>query len=190
MSNNSPTSNPTKKSTETSPSKKNSTPDDTAAFDPALAMQVLLKTAEELEERREEMKSLTDFTAALKTAKEDDLRLYWDVRLIKGESTPYSSVQGSSSIPGALTDKMLAHAPVMIQQEVMDKIAQPLTSVFMRAGEVANFIDTQRSDAKRRKSKTFDVDVVDSAQGGESVTRIAEEMEYSGDDVEREPTDE
>jgi hypothetical protein len=151
-------------------SKTSSTQGKPPAFDPALAMDVLNRMSEELSERREEMKSVSDFHQALKGAKNDDLRIYWDVRIVRGEDTPFHSVQGISSLPGIMSSKMLAHAPSMIQQEVSDKIGQPLTAVFMEEGEMQNYITTQVIEAHEESSIQI------SSGGGDAIGKIAEKM--------------
>lgn len=151
-------------------SKTSSTQDNQPAFDPAIAMDILSRMSEELAERREEMKSILDFHQSLKGAKNDDLRMYWDVRIVRGEDTPFHSVQGVSSLPGILSRKMLAHAPSMIQQEVSDNIGQPLTAVFMEESETQNYITTQITEISEESS-------VEVLSGGDAVERIANKME-------------
>lgn len=151
-------------------------------------MDVLERMSEELDERRQEMKSLQDFTKSLEGAKQDDLRIYWDVRVIRGADTPFCSLQGSSSLPGALSSKMKAHAPSMAQQEVMDKIAQPLTAVLMEESEVQNFIHEQPRLLEGKEDPGPFPDFSETGDG-DSVERIAGEMsdvrapsEEEGDD--------
>jgi hypothetical protein len=172
--------NPTKSSkpspetrNQSSTPKRSSTQADVPEFDPALAMEVLKGLAEELADRRREMKSLQDFSVALAGAKQDDLRIYWDVRVVRGEDTPYHHVQGTSTLPGMLSAKMKAHAPSMLQQEVMDKIAQPLTAVFMQEGELQNFIHAQMLETHERRAVG---EVYSDTGDGDSVTRIAADM--------------
>lgn len=124
------------------------------------------RTESALDEREREMRTLTEFHAALEDAKQDDLRIYWDVRLVRGKDTPFASVTGTSTLPGALTAKMKSNSPTMIQQEVMDKIALPLTAVFMNEGELQNYvqahaIEAESSQSRRRKPPTFADDETD-----------------------------
>jgi hypothetical protein len=81
---------------------------------------------------------LTEFHKDVDSAVDTDLRIYWDVRVVQGRGKTFAHSQGSSSLPGALTPKMKAHAPSMIQQEVVDKIAQPLVAAFQTEGEEQN----------------------------------------------------
>lgn len=119
-------------------SRKSSTPADIPAFDPAIAMALLERTAALLERREAALEPLEEFHRAVETAIDEDVRVYWDVRVVYGRDKPLKGVQGSSTMPGLLTEKMLPNAPSMIQQEIVDKIAIPLTAVFMREGEIRN----------------------------------------------------
>ena len=87
---------------------------------------------------RERQKPIEEFHRAVQSATASDLRLYWDVRIVRGVDTPFARSQGTSTLPGLLSPKMKGHAPSMIQQEVMDKIAQPLTSTMMEEAELQN----------------------------------------------------
>jgi hypothetical protein len=179
-------------------SKTSSTPPE-KPLDPALVMEVLNKTSaeldarrqesaeatalikklsEELNERRGEMASIGDFHKALEGAKQDDLRMYWDVRIVRGEDTPFASVHGVSTLPGLLSGKMKGHAPSMIQQEVADKIAQPLTAVFMTEGETQNFIFAKDTKALEYHENGVSPVSYEPVGGGDAVVRISEEMSH------------
>ena len=81
------------------------------------------------------LEPLTDFHKAVEGATEDDLRIYWDVRVVRGQNSPFAHVTGSSSLPNALASNMKALAPSAIQQEIMEKISRPLTAVFQTEAE-------------------------------------------------------
>lgn len=81
------------------------------------------------------LEPLTDFHKAAEGATEDDLRIYWDVRVIRGKDSAFAHVTGSSSLPNALASNMKALAPSVIQQEIMEKISRPLTAVFQTEAE-------------------------------------------------------
>ena len=78
---------------------------------------------------------LADFHKAVEDASHNDLRLSWDVRLIRGENTPLCHVHGTSSLPAMLAPKMLALAPTQMQGEVMEKIASPLVAIMQTEAE-------------------------------------------------------
>lgn len=134
-------------------------------------MDVLRQLSEELTARRTEMETLRDFHQSLEDARGDDLRIYWDVRIVRGKDTPFHSVKGISTMPNVLSSKMLAHAPSMIQQEVMDKIAQPLTAVFMREGEIRVFESLPLLESKQSTGEA-----AATPGGGDAVRKTADEI--------------
>lgn len=175
MSNNRPPKSPPPPSKTSSTPTTEDRPPEKPAFDGALAMEVLQKLSAELDERRAEMASLRDFHRTLEGATQDDLRIYWDVRIVRGKDTAFHSVKGISTLPNILSDKMLAHAPTMVQREVMDKIAEPLTAVFMREGELRQVAGLTLLET----SPAYDVHPTEHAGGSDSVNRVADEI---GDD--------
>jgi len=78
---------------------------------------------------------LLGFHKAVEGATSNDLRLYWDVRLVRGEDTPFSHVKGTSSMPGMLEDGRLSEAPGLIQSEIMEKIGKTITSKLQKLSE-------------------------------------------------------
>jgi hypothetical protein len=74
------------------------------------------------------LKPLTDFHKAVEDANQNDLRLFWDVRIVRGENTPYCHVHGSSSLPALLAYNMMSQAPQAIEHEATAKIVVPLVS--------------------------------------------------------------
>lgn len=70
---------------------------------------------------------LIEFHKETEDASDGDLRIFWDVRLVRGKNTPYMSTSGSSSLPGILSTAAARNkAPLVIHQEIDDKIAGPL----------------------------------------------------------------
>lgn len=88
-----------------------------------------------LEMYKEELQPLFDFHRAIESAKDDDLRMFWDVRVLRGKDTPFASVQGSTSMPKALSQKMAPSAPSNIEMEVIQKIMEPLMGIVMHEVE-------------------------------------------------------
>lgn len=68
------------------------------------------------------------FHRAPETAAEDDLRLYWDVRLVRGKDEPWAHVTGSSTLPGATDPERLAMLTTLLTDEIDRKIGMPLAS--------------------------------------------------------------
>ena len=67
------------------------------------------------------------------TATEDsdeDIRIFWDVRVIRGASAQLAHVSGSSSMPGLLGVKLMAESTSMIISEIDQKVARPLAAKF------------------------------------------------------------
>lgn len=69
---------------------------------------------------------VVDFHKAVEEANDNDLRIFWDVRVIRGASELFVNSSGSSSMPGILSPKLRPTAAALIQQEVAEKIAAPL----------------------------------------------------------------
>jgi hypothetical protein len=82
---------------------------------------------------------LVDFHKKVGAAGPEDLRIYWDVRVIRGEDEPFMSTSGNSTLPGCLSEKQQANASTIIQQEVHDKIAVPLV------GRIQKFVEEENA---------------------------------------------
>jgi hypothetical protein len=78
---------------------------------------------------------LLEFHKAVVDASDNDLRMYWDVRILRGSGETFITSSGSSSFPDALGPKQRANAAITIQQEVHDKIAVPLVGKMQAAVE-------------------------------------------------------
>jgi hypothetical protein len=103
--------------------KKNTT--DTDAEEAADALQQALGLLE----------PVIDFHKPVEGATEDDLRIYWDVRVVRGQDSPFAHVTGSSSLPMALASNTKALAPTVIQAELLEKVSRPLTAVLQTETE-------------------------------------------------------
>lgn len=71
---------------------------------------------------------MMDFHKTVEDAQENDLRLYWDVRIVQGKDTPFMNTTGSTSLPGILHGSRRGQACDSIQKEIIDKIALPLSA--------------------------------------------------------------
>ena len=96
----------------------------------------------------EVLKPLIDFHKAVDDATDNDFRIYWDVRLVRGKDTPYVHVRGSSTLSSMFSPKLRPHAVGVIQSEVADKISAPLVAAFMTELEKEN----SEALAKMRKA--------------------------------------
>jgi hypothetical protein len=99
----------------------------------------------------EVFKPLIEFHKVVEDATDDDMRIYWDVRLVRGKDTPYLHVHGSSTLSSMLAPKLRPHAVGVIQSEVADKISAPLVAAFMTELEKGTF----EALAKLRKAHAF-----------------------------------
>jgi hypothetical protein len=76
------------------------------------------------------LEPLLEFHKAVEEAAEDDVRIFWDIRIVRGQDQPFAGVAGSSTLPRFLAPKMIALAPGAIQQEISEKITIPLMTTF------------------------------------------------------------
>jgi hypothetical protein len=78
---------------------------------------------------------LLDFLKPVEGATEDDLRIFWDVRVVRGKGSAFAHVTGSSSLPMALASNTKALAPAVVQAELLEKVSRPLTAVLQTVAE-------------------------------------------------------
>lgn len=71
---------------------------------------------------------VVDFHKTVDNASENDLRMYWDVRLVQGKDIPFTSISGHSSFPGILVGSALGRMPDALSREIVEKIAVPLAA--------------------------------------------------------------
>jgi hypothetical protein len=74
------------------------------------------------------MGPVVDFHKTVEAASENDLRMYWDIRLVQGKDTPFTSMSGHSSFPGTLAGSSLGQLPAAMSREIVEKIAVPLAA--------------------------------------------------------------
>lgn len=93
------------------------------------------------------LQPLVEFHKAVSDADDNDLRMFWDVRVVRGSGEIFITSSGSSSFPDALGPKQIAGAALMIQQEVHDKIAAPLVGkmqAIVEAGALSKHVKTRK----------------------------------------------
>jgi len=104
------------------------------------------------------LKPSLDFHEPVDGATTDDLRLFWDVRLVRGEDTPFKHLQGSSTLTGMLGEKMVANASSTIQREIHNKILEPLVMAMQSAAEdpiFEAFAEQERSNDFCTEEESF-----------------------------------
>jgi hypothetical protein len=95
------------------------------------------------------MGPIIEFHKAVEDADDNDLRMFWDIRILRGSGETFITSTGSSSFPDALGPKQRANAAIAIQQEVHEKIAVPLVGKMQAAVEIGAL----ESATKTRKTK-------------------------------------
>jgi hypothetical protein len=119
---------------------------------------------EESQQVKDLLGPLLDFHRSVEEASKDDLRIFWDVRLVRGKDTPFAHIKGTSTLPKTLAYNMVAMAPRHIEEEITEKIVRPLVSVMQAEGERQTFAGLARQEA----AETF---------GGEAANDLCEDGE-------------
>lgn len=134
------------KTTPTQPQKKkpqqklktSSTPIEQQALDVLQqAIDVIAANKEASERLAEREAPLRAFHEAVEEAQASDIRIFWDVRVVRGKDTPFTRSQGVTHMPGALHPRMFADVSAMIQGEISDKVAKPLVAAIMDEADKA-----------------------------------------------------
>lgn len=120
---------------------------------------------------------LLDFHKQVADAQIDDLRMYWDVRVIRGSAEPFITVTGSSSLTGALGPKQISLASAVLQQEVMDKIATPLVA------KMQDIAETYSVDVLIEKAEASEKRLRESAQTEAERVRLMNNDATSGENA-------
>jgi len=107
---------------------------------------------------------LLEFHKPVDSATDDDLRLYWDVRLVRGRDTPFAQSTGTTTLHCALTYKMIMLTPSRIRQDIQDKIAMPLTARVQDEADRVHLQEVPRGS----DGSGFDGEEPESAGDGES----------------------
>jgi hypothetical protein len=80
------------------------------------------------------LKPLTDFHSETDGSSED-LKMYWDVRLVQGNGEVVAALNGTTSMTGVLSDSMIGSASSMIYREISEKISAPLVGKLQKIAE-------------------------------------------------------
>jgi hypothetical protein len=125
--------NPTQKPATTNPSPEGKPP---KADD---AIPTLIEMTRLLEELSRSITPVIEFHKAVEDATQDDLRLYWDVRVVRGADTPFAHLTGSTPLPRILASKMRPLAPSILETEITNKILRPLCAMVQTEVERVTF---------------------------------------------------
>jgi len=101
------------------------------------------------------------FHKAPEVSKDEDLRLYWDVRLVRGKEEPWAHISGTATLPGATTLPML---PASLQDEIEKKIINPLVAqaqLYVQERQDADLVeDINIADDTRANTYALDHNVM------------------------------
>lgn len=188
---------PQKKETEGAPPKKkpshasdkNST-SESAQFLATLKQAVAaIETAQEINARMlERERPIADFHAAVENVSDNDIRIYWDIRIVRGSSTPFTHSTGVTSMPGILSDKLRIHAVSMIEREIGEKVGAPIGAAFMEEAERQALQNTSRIANLPLVSDGYD-DPAPKQSGGLLSVASAHEQETQGNSDHEEEAD-
>lgn len=165
-------------------SDKNSTTEDMDAN--AAFLETLQQAMKLLQRSDEREKPLRDFHEATEASSDSDIRIYWDVRVVQGKNTPFTHTQGSTSLPGILSDKLRPHALAQVQHEINDKITGPTCAAFMEEIEHRNLSNLKRIANRPLVESEHDIptELIDGSSKLLSMARQQDNMtdEYEDDD--------
>ena len=132
------------------------------------------------------MAPMAEFHEPVADADSKDVRIFWDIRLVKGASTKMAGTTGSASLPGLLTDGQLRNASTIIQDEIAQKIAGPLAYKFQREAEAQSGqelgdmqFDTIPDKAKTKDDVEENLDAQAMESGEDSSEQYEEDEEES-----------
>lgn len=120
----------------------------------------------------EMIRPLVEFHAASEDADPSDIRIYWDVRIVKGKDIALAKSNGSASLPAALEEKEAPLISEVIEREVAAKIGRPLAARMQALVEASLEIARGENPAMLEDKEEFldaaDVAArIESAQQGE-----------------------
>lgn len=111
---------PAKKSASQTPPKSSTEPDaPTDSTAELLELLLALKPA---------LGRMAEVYKAEEACDEEDIRIYWDVRLVKASGAPFMKTSGSSTLPGLLTANNIGSAAGCVYRETDEKISKHLSS--------------------------------------------------------------
>jgi len=82
--------------------------------------------------------------------KDEDVSIFWDVRILRGADTKMAHVTGSSTMTGLLSVKMMPESSTIITDEILLKVAQPLAAKFQEVTSMeARHDDSEPNETER-----------------------------------------
>lgn len=124
------------------------------------------------------LQPLIDFHTESADAADDDLKMFWDVRLVRGSGRPFLNTSGVTTITAALSGSAARMLTSVLQDEVFEKIARPLVS---KAQDMIGPIELDRLTIRAttkdgpaqvaRQGQPFVMDIDDAIQVAAAATR-------------------
>jgi hypothetical protein len=90
----------------------------------------------------------------------DDVRMYWDVRVIRGSDTALAHLKGSSTLHKLIAPEMLLTTTERIELELRDKIVIPMVGIFQTEATRMVLDITAADDAARASDDRSDDDLL------------------------------
>jgi len=117
-------------------------------------------SAETLQQALAVLAPLIEFHTADEEMTMDDIKIRWEVRTIRGSSTPFAHLKGSSTLHKILAPNMLINAPERIEQEITDKILLPMVAIFQGEAQRMALEIVAADDAARDQDDGLDEDLL------------------------------
>lgn len=92
---------------------------------------------------------LIKFHEAAEELTMDDVRMHWDVRVVRGSDTAFAHLKGSSTLHKLLAPEMLLTTTERIELELRDKIVIPMVGIFQTEATRMVLDITAADDAAR-----------------------------------------
>lgn len=118
-----------------------------------------------------------DFHQTNAAATDDDIRIMWDVRLIRGKDEAWAHVSGTSTLPGVTAVSRCQMLSSVLQDEIESKISAPLVS---RAQEYAQSVNETRIQRDLLENKA-DVPQITGDHSAHMAEKLANEAEVKAD---------
>jgi len=106
-------------------------------------------TPDELQRAIDMFRPLAAFHQGIDDADDGDVRLFWDVTVIRGKDTTIAHLTGSSTFHRMFAYNMSALAPGRLQEELHSKLVMPLTSAVQELVEKQTFEAIARDKARK-----------------------------------------
>ena len=87
------------------------------------------------------LKPLSDFHKVDEAMTQNDVRMYWDIRVVRGQDQHFAHLQGTSTFNNLFAYNMRMGATSMIEHEINEKVTMPLVAKLQEEIERTTFED-------------------------------------------------